>query len=49
MFLGAKKPENKLYLFSGPNWVGIHLYRLQTDCGVTFAAEKQTLPNCLTS
>ena len=24
LFWDAKGPENKLYLFSGPNWVGIH-------------------------
>ncbi len=49
MFLDAKRPENKLYLFSGPNWVGIHTDTSQSNCGLTFSAEKRMLPDCLTS
>lgn len=48
LFLDAKRPENKLYLFSGPNWVGIHTNKSQASCGLTSSAEKWTLPDCLT-
>lgn len=48
LYSDAKEPENKRFLFSGPDRVGIHTDTSQFNCGLTPSAEKRMLPDRLT-